>query len=186
LYSAIVHNKSKSSVKLEPKIQVFIEGIVIFISNDLGNFEELLKESVLFLKKQENIKTYQTTFDLCKHLDFFPEYSIKKNKKVLIVSPHIDDAVLSCSGVLFDKLKKGYDVGVLDVFCGEPKVLSSFAEDFMKKKNVDCDPKKRIEEEENVSKKLGFKAFYLPNLDGVFVVDSEKELFGGKFYLFFI
>ena len=42
--------------------------------------------------------------------------TMAKNKKVLIISPHLDDAVLSCSDHILSWKKEGYDITVVTMF----------------------------------------------------------------------
>ncbi len=53
-------------------------------------------------------------------------------KKILILSPHLDDAVLSCGDLIYKYVKMGYIVDVLTIFSGSvnKKYLSDAAKQF--------------------------------------------------------
>ena len=48
-----------------------------------------------------------------------------------LLSPHLDDAVLSCGGLIARWINRGYDVTVLTIFAGDPPPgpLSPFAQE---------------------------------------------------------
>lgn len=52
--------------------------------------------------------------------------------KILIISPHLDDAVLSCGDLINKYVKEGYQVDVLTIFSGsvDENSLSDAAKQF--------------------------------------------------------
>ena len=64
----------------------------------------------------------------------FPQINIEKTDRVLVVSPHPDDAALSSSGIIEKCIEKGAEVKVLYVTCG------SHNTDTMVKKNFVPNP----------------------------------------------
>lgn len=177
LLSSIVERKIKSTT-LEPEIKKVIERVTVFLDNTVG-YDFLLKKSISFLKKQKKIKAYQTAFDLCRYLGYFPKFMIRKKRKALFISPHIDDAILYAGNVILDKLNKGYDVKVINVFSKKSKV-NDFVKRLTKKHTINIDSEIKIKEEEKISNLVDISFAYLPYVDGLFLVNSEEELFKRK------
>jgi LmbE family N-acetylglucosaminyl deacetylase len=73
--------------------------------------------------------------------------------RVIYLSAHLDDAVLSCGGLIFEQVKQGIPVEVWTIMCGAPP---------------DKDPlpyQKRIDEDKKAVEMLGAKPVHLDFLD---------------------
>lgn len=110
----------------------------------------------------------------------------------LYISPHLDDAVLSCGG-LISKVSRlnSSNVFVLNIFTGLPSedTLSSIAKEFHKSCGLNANAIEiRKKEEIEASKKLGYTSLFLDyyesqyrlNSTGQHVYDSFDEVFEGK------
>ncbi len=116
------------------------------------------------------------------------------NKRILIVSPHLDDSVLSCGDLIYKFVENGDKVDVLTVFSGSEKKenLSDAAKTFHS--NCFLDENSMIErkkEDFNAHKILGCNSLYLdkkeclyrkdekgylyPDLDNIYHLETDRE-----------
>jgi len=106
------------------------------------------------------------------------------------LSPHLDDAVLSCGGRIWQQAQAGAPVAVVTVFAGAPEPghsLSPFADAVHERWGYPIEAVlARREEDRQALSILGAKAVHWPYLDciyrttasGDFAYDSEQALWG--------
>jgi LmbE family N-acetylglucosaminyl deacetylase len=78
--------------------------------------------------------------------------------RIIYLSPHLDDAVFSCGGIIWEQVTKGNNVEVWTVFSGDPPVgeLSPFAYELHKRWGNNVNPYAiRREEDRNACSFLG-------------------------------
>lgn len=121
------------------------------------------------------------------------------NAQHVYLSPHLDDVVLSCGGLLFDQVRRGESAAVITVFAGSPPAtmrLSSFARGLHRRWQgstaFDLDfsdpPAVRRKEDQAAFAAIdpAIEVHHLPYPDciyradetGTFLYDSEAGLFG--------
>ena len=106
---------------------------------------------------------------------------LKNKKKCIFISPHPDDAVLSCAALL-NKLSGKTEVTIVTLFTkahSGPYTLS--AKNFLHasdEKNADKLVEKRIKEDRAVLGKLAVKSIYLDLQDALFRLKPKKNLAG--------
>ena len=86
--------------------------------------------------------------------------------KTIYLSPHLDDAVLSCGGLIYDQVNAGMDVEVFTFMCAIPRETSS------EKYTI------RMKEDKEALKILGAKPIHYCFLDGL----DRKDFEGNKLY----
>jgi LmbE family N-acetylglucosaminyl deacetylase len=106
----------------------------------------------------------------------------------IYLSPHLDDAVLSCGGTIQGQVRRAERVLVITVFAGRPdyRCLSPFAASLHASWGDPPDPMRaRRAEDAAVMQALGASYRHLDNLDciyrtanGEFLYTSEEALFG--------
>jgi len=107
----------------------------------------------------------------------------------IYVSPHLDDAVFSCGGLISRQVRDGQDVMILTVMAGDPPggVLSELASELHRSWGMGADATSRRREEDVRScGVLGAKAFHLRWLDAIYrrwvsghvLYPSVEALFG--------
>jgi LmbE family N-acetylglucosaminyl deacetylase len=107
----------------------------------------------------------------------------------LYVSPHLDDAVLSCGGRMGQQAQAGERVRVVTVFAGQPAPdapLSSFAQELHARWGLDHPVAARRREDAAALALLGVEGGYWPYADciyrrapgGGYLYASEEALFG--------
>lgn len=93
-------------------------------------------------------------------------------RRVLVVSPHLDDAALSVGATLADFAARGADVEVCTLFAGVPCApLSAVARAFHSKVDLPQDPSAvglRIKEDRAAMDKLGARAHHCGFLDAIY------------------
>ncbi|MGH3855222.1 MAG: PIG-L deacetylase family protein [Pseudonocardiaceae bacterium] len=93
-------------------------------------------------------------------------------RRVLAVSPHLDDAALSAGATLANFAARGADVEVCTLFAGVPcEPLSAVARAFHAKCNLPQDPSAvglRIEEDRAAMDQLGARAHHCGFLDAIY------------------
>lgn len=96
------------------------------------------------------------------------------------VSPHLDDAALSCGGQITEERDKGSPVTVVTLFAGVPRYdsLSEFARSVLEEYGEpDWMEKKRSEDAEALEM-LGVRILHLDELEALFRMDSaERNLY---------
>jgi LmbE family N-acetylglucosaminyl deacetylase len=107
----------------------------------------------------------------------------------IYVSPHLDDAALSCGGRIWQQVQAGERALVVTVFAGAPALdrpFSPFAQAMHTRWGLADPVTARREEDAAALASLGAEAVYWPYADciyrltpdGCFVCDSEEALFG--------
>lgn len=107
----------------------------------------------------------------------------------IYLSPHLDDAVLSCGGLIASQVAAGAAVTVLTVFAGDPAPapLSDFAEALHRLWGAGANPVgDRRTEDHLACGRLGASVVHLPFPDAIYRVgpgnqaryDSEEAIFG--------
>lgn len=117
-----------------------------------------------------------------------------KMKKILILSPHLDDAVLSCGDLIDKYVKKNYNVDILTIFSKnvDDSKLSDAAKIFHSNCFIRHDAMEyRKQEDKNAGMFLKCNNFYLdfkeclyrrdkkgflyPNLNNIYHLESKRE-----------
>lgn len=101
-------------------------------------------------------------------------------KKVLILSPHLDDAVLSCGDLISKYVKEGYLVDVLTIFSGseDKENLSTAAKQFHSNCFLDHNAMLiRKEEDKKAHDFLGCNSLYLDKLECLYRRDNLGYLY---------
>lgn len=111
------------------------------------------------------------------------------SKKIQVISPHFDDAVLSCAQHILDWQAEGYEVEVITVFTEfEASVLSEDSASFVKEcgvKSLAAFRKLREREDTEAMKRLGVKKYkWLGFIDGGFREENGKPVYFTHDYLF--
>ena len=98
---------------------------------------------------------------------------------VLYLSPHLDDAVLSCGGRIWQETQSGREVLVVTVFTGDPPAdanLTSFAQELHDDWELGHRaPRHRRAEDRVALETLGAEALHWEFLDCIYRVDSTGE-----------
>ncbi len=98
----------------------------------------------------------------------------------LVLSPHLDDAVLSCGGQLYQLVGKGQPVRVVTCFAGVPdyRILSPFAQDQHRRWGHPVDPVRRRRAEDIAAlSSLGIAHEHWPYLDCIYRRDKDRDEF---------
>lgn len=110
--------------------------------------------------------------------------------KWIYFSPHLDDVILSCGGLIWEQVNAGEDVQVWTICAGDPPPgdLSPFAELLHSSWNTDRDaPSARREEDKRACEIIGAGFFHFEILDCIYrrdpqngqpVINGEEDLFG--------
>jgi LmbE family N-acetylglucosaminyl deacetylase len=107
----------------------------------------------------------------------------------IYLSPHLDDAVFSCGGVIYQQATAGEDVLIATVCAGdpEPDSLSPFAQSLHERWGLDgVSIEERRKEDLHACERLGVQtlhllipeAIYRQDVEGTFLYDSEEAIFG--------
>lgn len=109
----------------------------------------------------------------------------------IFLSPHPDDAVLSCGGTIYRLAENGYRPIVITLFGGDRPIgapLSEFARELQQRWQLgDNAPAARRDEDRAACDRLGAMLIHLPFADAVYrlepltqrcMYDSEKAIFG--------
>lgn len=107
----------------------------------------------------------------------------------LYISPHLDDATLSCGGRIWQQAQAGERVSIVTIFAGAPAPdapLSPFAQEMHERWELADPVAARREEDAAALALLGAEGGYWPYvdciyrraLDGSFLCDGEEALFG--------
>jgi LmbE family N-acetylglucosaminyl deacetylase len=113
------------------------------------------------------------------------------NSRMIFLSPHPDDAVLSCGGWIYQLAQNGERPIVMTVFSGDRPAgvpLSSFALSLHERWQLGADaPARRRDEDRAACDRLGCYLLHLPFADAVYRIepvtrchlyDSEEAIFG--------
>lgn len=111
----------------------------------------------------------------------------------LFISPHLDDAVLSCGGLISKLASSSHEVHVVTVFCGDPRTqkFSDIAREFHYDCNLSGSDIIQVRRNEDVqaSKELGFNITHLSFLDciyrkpnGKFIYNEHERVFSNIIY----
>lgn len=107
--------------------------------------------------------------------------------RYIFLSPHLDDAVLSCGGMIYQLVQAGHPVQVITIFAGDPPrgPLSPFAQSLHERWRTD--PAGRRREDIEALRLLGAEAIHWPYPDAIYrrdaktgaaLYDSEASIFG--------
>ncbi len=91
--------------------------------------------------------------------------------KLIYISPHLDDAILSCGGLIYEQIKAGKAVEVWTVTAGIPDAqrLPEFARQINAEWGINLDAlQTRLEEDKRACEVVGAKAVHLPWLDCIY------------------
>lgn len=110
--------------------------------------------------------------------------------KTIYLSPHLDDAVFSCGGWIWEQVQRGKDVEIWTVCAGDPPPasLSGFAKILHQSWGLDESVVQiRREEDREACRIVGAVAKHLPFLDCIYRLSpqgepyyqSEADIFGG-------
>ena len=110
--------------------------------------------------------------------------------KYIYLSPHLDDAVFSCGGLIWEQTQNGHTVEIWTIFSDDPPPdeLSPFATSLHQDWGLSHDPiRVRRKEDVEACQILGATPKYLPYLDCIYrksprgdiLYQSEEEIFGG-------
>jgi LmbE family N-acetylglucosaminyl deacetylase len=109
-------------------------------------------------------------------------------RKILVLSPHMDDAVLSCCDYLLNKKNKKSEVKIITIFTNfKSEVITSDAKRYLKKsghENIYDFEKERKKEDRNSLDFLGFKHEYWDFIDGGFRQFNKKNIYKNYNQLF--
>lgn len=107
----------------------------------------------------------------------------------IFISPHLDDAILSCGGIIHSLKSSGHFVEIWTIFAGIPDniLFTDFAKSLHKRWKLESQNpiKTRLEEDKNACKILGakpkyfnfFDCIYRLNENGYPLVTKEEDLF---------
>lgn len=107
----------------------------------------------------------------------------------IFISPHLDDAVLSCGGIIHFLVNEGHQVDIWTIFSGDPEDqnFSDFAKNLHKRWKLENQNPSvaRRSEDENACHILGAKFIHFPyqdciyrkNKNGTPIIQNEEDLF---------
>ena len=98
--------------------------------------------------------------------------------QIIYFSPHFDDAVLSCGGLIWEQINKGHEVSIWTIFSGDPPLenLSEFAKELHSKWQGGEENLPNRREEDIVSCNiLGVHHFHIDLLDCIYRVDTHSS-----------
>jgi len=93
----------------------------------------------------------------------------------VFVSPHLDDAVLSCGGVIAELSRRQATVIVATIFAGEPVTFSPLAAALHAKWNLDHSISKRKAEDVSACARIGATVRHLDFFDAIYRSDPNKD-----------
>ena len=114
----------------------------------------------------------------------------KRGMKWIFLSPHLDDIVFSCGGMVWDLAKAGHNIEVWTICAGDPPQgdLSPFAQELHKNWDLGLNAVQiRREEDQKACQIIGATPRYFSYQDciyrktslGEFFYPTEKHIFGG-------
>lgn len=98
----------------------------------------------------------------------------------IYLSPHLDDAIFSCGGIIAQQVETGAEVEVWTLFAGKPPVtpLSNFAQHLHNRYGYGSDPiGGRIAEDKAACSLLGIKYRHFPFLEAIYRQPNNKKDF---------
>lgn len=102
-------------------------------------------------------------------------------KKILVLSPHLDDAVLSCADHILEWKKQGHDLTVVSIFTKfQNNYISQAAKNSLYKagfKDAEECEKLRKEEDREAMKKLGVCYQHLDFVDGWYRIHEKSSVY---------
>lgn len=109
---------------------------------------------------------------------------LNQYKLLYFISPHLDDAIFSCGGLIYELKKKNNIIKVINVFTGfDDKNYSKEGLDFLKKTSFKSFSElfeKRLEEDKKVFDELNINVFNLGFKEFIFQKKSLEEYFNDK------
>jgi LmbE family N-acetylglucosaminyl deacetylase len=98
----------------------------------------------------------------------------------IYISPHLDDAVLSCGGLIWEQARQGTPVEIWTVVCGfpQPQTLSDFANALHEEWGFSSAEQAvtfRRQEDQAAAKKVGAKTLYFDIPDCIYRLSPENE-----------
>ena len=99
--------------------------------------------------------------------------------KWLYLSPPLDDAILSCGGLIWDQIQNKESITILTIFAGDPPstMLSAFAQQLHKRWGLfDQAIEVRRREDKLSCSVLGAKCFHLKNPDCIYRMSKNNEI----------
>ncbi len=103
------------------------------------------------------------------------------NKRILVLSPHLDDAVLSCADHILEWKKQGYEINIVTIFTSfKSSQVSPFAKHYLESSgfsDVISFEKARKKEDINAMTALGVEWKHLNFIDGAFRTVGTKQLY---------
>ena len=111
--------------------------------------------------------------------------------KYIYIAPHLDDAVLSCGGLIFEQVRAGHQVEVWTLTAGIPdsSTMPPFGRELNAKWGIDLQAlQTRREEDIKACRVLGAQAVHLDWLDCIYrwredgtpLVNNDDELFSAQ------
>lgn len=108
--------------------------------------------------------------------------------KHVYLSPHLDDVVFSCGGLIFQQANRGEEVLILTICAGEPTAdtISSFAEELHSRwEELDSPSQTRKREDRAACKRIGASYVHLDILDAIYRKDeNEIDLYPTEISIF--
>ncbi|MBP7274729.1 MAG: PIG-L family deacetylase [Kiritimatiellae bacterium] len=99
---------------------------------------------------------------------------MKNRYDAIYLSPHLDDAVLSCGGAICARVRRGESVLVATLAAGDaPRVLSELAQSLHAQWGVGPDASLRREEDQNACRRLGAEVWHGATPDCIYRVNPE-------------
>ncbi len=98
--------------------------------------------------------------------------------KVVVLSPHLDDAVLSVGATMHSLVRRGVDVELVTVFAGDPAPTPGPASYWDAKRGLadkSAVVAARREEDSDAARVLGVRSTWLPFDDGAYVAPRDPE-----------
>lgn len=98
--------------------------------------------------------------------------------KTIYLSPHLDDAVFSCGGWIWEQVQQGQDVEIWTIFAGDPppEDLSDLARSIHKSWDLTVNVvQTRREEDQEACRILGVQARYFPFLDCIYRFTQDGD-----------
>jgi LmbE family N-acetylglucosaminyl deacetylase len=106
------------------------------------------------------------------------------NMKTIYLSPHLDDAIYSCGGWIWEQTQRGKDVEIWTICAGDPPdSISEFARTLHQSWGLGSDAVKiRRDEDREACRIVGAEPIYLSYLDCIYRSSPQGEIYypGGE------